>query len=348
MADIKRLNYFNGQFLVAQDFQDEQAYHLALRRRHGGALHTWGVAAGLFVAKTGDKQVTVSAGMAINRDGAEIVLPAPQAVDLTSFGANAAVFITIAFRELFDPADHYTTGGLDNFTRTTERPLIEAKTTPPPGDGSVVPLARIPLDASGNVPAAIDTSIQTPVGAKVGNAGVGTPQLANGCVSEVKLADLAVTEGKLGNNSVTAAKIRDGNVGTAELADLSVIEQKLANNAVTAVKIKDGAVGTAELADNSIPLKKLKLSQSWDSVITVAASGTAGFNVFQVPLATPRGATILVSAYTTTLNGSFEWTQRSITTGTAPNLIILQQVFFHSLSTVPIEIHFKIFELLPE
>jgi len=259
---------------------------------------------------------------------------------------------------VFDPADHYTSGGLDNYTRTTECPLLEAKTASPPGDGTVVPLAKIVLDAAGNAPPLIDNSIQTPLTAKLANGSVANAQLANLSVNTAKLADAAVTETKLAANSVTAAIIRDGNVGTAELADLAVAtgkiadlavtEQKLANNAVTALKIKDGSVGTAELADNTVPLKKLKLSQAWDSTATIAAGATAGFNVLAVALATPRGATILVSAYTTTANGSFEWSERSSTGGAAPNFFINQAVFFHNLSTIAIEIKFKIWELLPE
>ena len=103
MAEVKRLNYFNGQFLVEKDFQDEQKYEVDMRRRLNAGLHSWGVAGGLTVTKSGDKQVTVAAGLAVNRDGAEIVLSAPQTVDLTPFGANAVVFLTAAYREVFDP-----------------------------------------------------------------------------------------------------------------------------------------------------------------------------------------------------------------------------------------------------
>ena len=83
MADIKRLNYFNSQFLVEKDFNDEQAYHLGMRRRHNRTLHTWGVAdGGLSVTKTSDgKGVSIGLGMAIDRDGQEIVLLDAQIVE---------------------------------------------------------------------------------------------------------------------------------------------------------------------------------------------------------------------------------------------------------------------------
>ena len=46
---IKRLRYFNHQFLRVEDFQEEQDYHLRMRRRLNRVLHTWGVAEGLQV-----------------------------------------------------------------------------------------------------------------------------------------------------------------------------------------------------------------------------------------------------------------------------------------------------------
>jgi len=56
--DIKRLNYFTGQFLEAQDFIDEQSYHLEMRRRRNRLQMGPGVLDGLGVTKTGAKEVT--------------------------------------------------------------------------------------------------------------------------------------------------------------------------------------------------------------------------------------------------------------------------------------------------
>ena len=100
MADIKRLNYFNYQFLVENDFNDEQTYHLDMRRRHNTVLHSWGVADGLGVSKTGDKEVTISPGIALDNNGREIILLDPVKVDLTSFGTNANVHLTIAYEAI--------------------------------------------------------------------------------------------------------------------------------------------------------------------------------------------------------------------------------------------------------
>lgn len=167
MTDIKRLNYFNSQFLVERDFNDEQAYHLGMRRRLNRSLHTFGVAdGGLVVAKTGPKEVSVGAGMAIDKDGREIVLLDTAPIPLNSFAANADVFVTIQYRDLQDPADHFTSGGVDNFTRWTERPEVQASTTQPPADGSVIPLARVHLDANGDATAP-DQSIRPVASSKI-------------------------------------------------------------------------------------------------------------------------------------------------------------------------------------
>ena len=87
MADIKRLHYFDHQFLVEADFSDEQTYHLDMRRRHNRDLHTFGVAAGLQVEKTGDKEVTVSAGTAVMGSAHSGVLGMPSSSPKT-YSAN--------------------------------------------------------------------------------------------------------------------------------------------------------------------------------------------------------------------------------------------------------------------
>ena len=47
MAVDKRLRYFDGQFLQAVDFIDEQTYHIDRLQSHTAQLHTPGIAADL-------------------------------------------------------------------------------------------------------------------------------------------------------------------------------------------------------------------------------------------------------------------------------------------------------------
>ena len=311
MADIKRVNYFTHQFLVEKDFDDEQDYHIDMRRRHNRVNHSWGVAEGLDVTKTENKKVTISPGTSIDKDGQEIVLLEPLPVDLTAFGSNTYVYLSISYQEVFDEADHYTSGGVDDYTRTTERPKIERSENVPdplPGNGSLITLARVHLDGSGNVDAGIDNTMRKSAGsriapgavstnelannavtaAKIANGQVGASELANGSVTNTKLASNAVTAAKIANNSVTAAKIADnsvnatkianGQVGASELANGSVTNTKLASNAVTAAKIANNSVTAAKIADNSVNAAKIANGQ-------VGASELANGSVTNTKLA---------------------------------------------------------------
>ena len=186
MADIKRLNYFTSQFLVENDFDDEQAYHLTSRRRHNRTLHTSGVAEGLDVTLVSGKQVRVGTGSAVDKDGQEIVLLEPVTYTLASGAAGQDVFLTIAYHEDHDPADK-DVQGLGQFTRTTERPSLQDGTAVPPADGSVVVLARIHLSSATQI-GSVDTTVRTPVSARLAPKSIGTAQLADGAVTLSKLA----------------------------------------------------------------------------------------------------------------------------------------------------------------
>lgn len=126
---IKRLNYFNGQFLRAPDFTEEQTYHLEMRRRHNENLHTWGIADGLKLQYTiGSSQIEIAEGMAIDSEGREIVLVEKANKDLSGF-VNKTVYVTIAYKdELVDEKDET---GVKGFTRLKETPTINVGENPP-------------------------------------------------------------------------------------------------------------------------------------------------------------------------------------------------------------------------
>ena len=44
---IERSNYYEFQFLGAEDFKAQQNYHRDMRRRHNVGHHTWGIVTGL-------------------------------------------------------------------------------------------------------------------------------------------------------------------------------------------------------------------------------------------------------------------------------------------------------------
>ena len=118
---VKRMNYFTHQLLHEQDFKDEQAYHLEMRRRHNRTFHSWGVVEGLEVHQHGEREITIDAGMAIDREGREIFLHEKTTRDLGSFSHGSDdVFITIRYREEMDENDHLSAGGVAGYTRVTE------------------------------------------------------------------------------------------------------------------------------------------------------------------------------------------------------------------------------------
>src|SRR5215831_14972786 len=96
----KRMNYFERQFLRAQDLMDEQDYAQDRRLRLVRALHTPGVAEGLAVsAGVGAGTISVAAGTAIDSSGRIIVLLSAQTVNLRTDATAANVFISFSESE---------------------------------------------------------------------------------------------------------------------------------------------------------------------------------------------------------------------------------------------------------
>jgi hypothetical protein len=170
MADvIKRMNYFDRQFLRAADFQDEQSYDLDRRRRHNRLLHAPGVAEGLAVtANINDGFVTVSAGTAYDALGQEIVLASSQEVNVSALtGASATAYIAISYAE--QASDPSTDPGINgNSTRIAEQPALVAIAAAPSQPNLTLPLASVAL-ANGKVSAAPDNSIRNQAGAVLGS-----------------------------------------------------------------------------------------------------------------------------------------------------------------------------------
>ena len=82
-TDIERLNYYEGEFLGAVDFDAEQEYHRDMRRRHNVGQHTWGIVSGLDLVQIPNGATTpggapevdiyVQPGMAVDAFGREII-----------------------------------------------------------------------------------------------------------------------------------------------------------------------------------------------------------------------------------------------------------------------------------
>jgi hypothetical protein len=99
---LRRVNYFSGQFLSAQDFQDEQDYFRERHRLHNRLLHGNGVVFGLQVEMAGQVQIVVHLGAALDCQGNELVVPEPVMCHLPEQGKR--VYVTLSYAEwLADP-----------------------------------------------------------------------------------------------------------------------------------------------------------------------------------------------------------------------------------------------------
>ncbi|MDX2240710.1 MAG: hypothetical protein NW224_08515 [Leptolyngbyaceae cyanobacterium bins.302] len=279
MNAIQRLNYFTSQFLIENDFQDEQSYHRSMRLRHNEHLHTPGVVDGLQVSQVPNtvNQIKVSTGMAIDQNGQEIVLLA-DSDPVTLNGVNTDVFVTIQYTELLDVPD--TTSGLkDQYRRTTEKYEIAGKTQLPQGETAIV-LARVTLNSSGSI-AQINNDIQErpSAGAKIAPKSISTAHIQDGAVTNAKMASNSVNTGQLLDNSVTAAKIVDGSVGRAELATGAVTADKIALNSFVVRSLRlDGPTLENRFFSNNInqpaKLAGIKITVPSAGMVIVTASGT--------------------------------------------------------------------------
>lgn len=124
----KRLRYFDGQFLQDHDFTNEQEYHLDRERRPFKCLAVAGVCEGLTLSSSQIDQVTVAAGMAIDPQGRQIVLDAPQVVNLanerpTNTDDQKLVNVFILYNE--EDANPATEGS-QGYRRCHEAPLLSA------------------------------------------------------------------------------------------------------------------------------------------------------------------------------------------------------------------------------
>lgn len=86
ITDIERLNYYEGEFLGAADFQAEQDYHRDMRRRHNVGQHTWGIVSGLDLVQVLNGGTTPPPG---NLPTVDIYLQPGVAVD--AFGREIVV-----------------------------------------------------------------------------------------------------------------------------------------------------------------------------------------------------------------------------------------------------------------
>jgi hypothetical protein len=96
LGKMKRVRYFSGQLLSAEDFETEQRYFREKSKRHNRHLHGSGVVFGLEVGIE-DRKVHISPGFALDCTGEEIAVP--EAVRIDPPEGQRFVFLMIAYEE---------------------------------------------------------------------------------------------------------------------------------------------------------------------------------------------------------------------------------------------------------
>ncbi len=170
-TEIKRVNFFDGQFLKELEFQEEQIYHLHMRRRmnfflfeQSGVLPINPSDLTLEVVDAVQKTFRVRAGMALGihatqQEGKESILFVDQEYDLDAqgIGAGQTAVVTIRYEEetLKDPPSE---GEIDGDTRVRENAVLEIHNGSVPGASPngepYIILGEIDYDSMGISPGA--------------------------------------------------------------------------------------------------------------------------------------------------------------------------------------------------
>jgi len=97
----ERPHYFFRKVIGVDDLEQEQLYHRKKARRHNRLLHGWGIVHALEVraGAHGTRKVTISPGYALDRNGEEIVVSTPVAVDLSGHAPDTTVYVAVHYDE---------------------------------------------------------------------------------------------------------------------------------------------------------------------------------------------------------------------------------------------------------
>jgi hypothetical protein len=147
---IERLNYFQFQYLGAEDLIAQQAYHRDMRRRHNLGPHTTGIITGLSLverAREGDApfvDVYVLPGICVDGYGRDIIVLEPVRIDgelFAAYNTDRHLELWIAYDEL---AAQTATGGFapcadaESYARVRETYRFAIGTIDPSHDEIVV------------------------------------------------------------------------------------------------------------------------------------------------------------------------------------------------------------------
>ena len=143
----KRNNYAYGMVLGVEDFQQEQSYLIDRMKLHNRMLHGYGTVAGLEVSSSEEEaqSILVNAGMAIDPQGNEIMLPSTVQCPFPETEEETYLVLYWAERET-DPIPVPGSGSEDNQTapsRVEEYAVLRYETEEDGAEPTGVVLARL-------------------------------------------------------------------------------------------------------------------------------------------------------------------------------------------------------------
>jgi hypothetical protein len=147
-AGVKRLSYFEGQLLSAEDLRDEQTYFIAKRHLLNRALHGSGVVTGLSVTVGGDSSngtVVVEPGLAFDNKGREIDVCAPVTLDIPR--TRSSHYVIVEYTERETDAVAFPTATAETMASRSEEGAVIRYSEDDAGDG--VAVGRIVPSGSG-------------------------------------------------------------------------------------------------------------------------------------------------------------------------------------------------------
>lgn len=259
IATDERGRYFDGQFLTAQDFVDEQRYHVDRLRRALDHLTIAGVADGLELAAAGPWRVSLSAGTAIDDLGRLLVIVSKRDnLDVPKDIPGGSLDVALCYAEVESRVAGGTSQeqGTRGATRLRELPALEYYATGgAPKRPGAVPIARITLGVDGAVTVVSPNPVRRFTGLRFAGSADAAPTLRSGAPTRPKLlegtGDLAVS-GKLAVGTLDPEAELDVR-GTVRATVFSTRERtfKLAGDQAKYYPIVfrdlDWAAGTAEL-----------------------------------------------------------------------------------------------------
>lgn len=210
MSDVKRVRYFNGEYLVANDFNQDQDYHRDMRYRHNKEFHSWGIVTGLVVSydpsgNTPGSIAVIGPGLAADHEGREIVLDSPVNIDFDSpeYNAGDSYYITITWNQKESDPDEN-----GKAKRWNEAPVISVTQQEPANPDRDLILTLLTLDQNkaisslnndGRTPSTINIGSGTVTSSRIAEAdGVSAQDTNSGAgVKTGHIQDLAVTQEKL-------------------------------------------------------------------------------------------------------------------------------------------------------